>query len=86
MAILQNYTALAAAWLSVSGAGILAKLSALNATITVAQTVDADGNVLTPNIYWPQTNGWQGPINQNDLVVAGILTDPQRIAWEANPT
>lgn len=31
---------------------------------------------------WPQEHGWNGPINQNDLVPAGIITDEQRIDWE----
>ena len=73
MPLPQNYAALTALWPTLSGAGISDKLAAVNSTQA--------GEDL-----WPKANGWQGPINQNDLVAAGIITDDQRKAWEANPS
>ncbi len=72
---MQNYQALAAAWPSLSGSDIWSNLVAINALVTGQ---DAGGN----DILWPQANGWNGPINQNDLVAAGIITDVQRIQDE----
>lgn len=65
----QDYAALAAIWPSVAGANDFLKLQTLNAT-TVGDSL------------WPQANGWLGPLNQNDLVPAGVLTDEQRKQFE----
>lgn len=67
--LIQDYAALAAVWPSVAGDNDFHKLQNLNAT-AVGETL------------WPQANGWQGPLNQNDLVPAGIYTDAQRKEFE----
>lgn len=86
MSVPQNYAALSTIWPSLAGSTLSQKLSLLNAIVVTPKVVDSNGVVLTPDIYWPQANGWQGPINQNDLVVASIITDDERKAWEDNPT
>ena len=77
----QNYNALATAWASLTDANDFLKLQTLNATVATPQSTDGQGNV-TPAVLWPQANGWEGPVNQNDLVPAGIYTDDQRKQFE----
>lgn len=85
---MPNYGALIAVWPTLSGSDIGAKLSALNSevvTAAVAGTSGTDviqGTPSTPAVLWPQSNGWQGTINQNDLVASGVISNADRIAFE----
>lgn len=78
---MQNYKALAAIWPTLTGNDIWAKLEALNATVATPETKDEKG-IITPSVLWYAANGWQGPINQNDLVVVNIIDDKERIIQE----
>lgn len=79
---MPDYTALKAEWGKTSGSTVAEKLAALNAK-TVAAVQSEPQPEPDPSVTnWPQANGWQGPINQNDLVAAGIITDNDRKAVE----
>lgn len=82
---MQNFSALSTEWATLPNTNtIWQNLTTINSTVTTDAVTDDNGNVLTPAIYWPQANGWQGSVNQNDLVVAGIITDAERIAAEVS--
>lgn len=80
VSIVTDYGALKEQWTKLEGKTIAEKLALLN-----AMTVPAPPPAPEPDptvMSWSQANGWGGPINENDLVVAGLISDDDRKAAE----
>lgn len=79
---MQDYAALKEQWAKLDGNTVAGKLAALN-TMTMPAPAPVPQPAPDPSVVaWPQANGWQGPVNENDLVAAGIISDDDRKAVE----
>lgn len=77
---MPDYAALKLEWQSAQGSTVKDKLAFLNSQ--ELPKPNPDPIVEKTTITWAEANGWIGPINQNDLVAAGIITDAERKKYE----